>query len=90
MEEEGEMPNRTLCDVLKDMRKCVETLNFAMLLSLVEEAQILGNRMEAGLWDQKDITRLQENKRELKKEVNDLEQKAKSLKTQNNLKEDKS
>lgn len=84
------MPNRTLCDVLKDMRKCVETLNFAMLLSLVEEAQILGNRMEAGLWDQKDITRLQENKRELKKEVNDLEQKAKSLKTQNNLKEDKS
>jgi predicted nuclease with TOPRIM domain len=48
------MPNRTLCDVLAEMRTCYETRNFSYFLGLIEEAQHMGNRMEAGLWDQRD------------------------------------
>lgn len=77
---EEEMPNRTLCDVLSDMRKCFKTLNFSQLNSLIEEAQILGNRMEAALWDQKDVTQLQKEKSELKSEVHNLQQQVQKLK----------
>lgn len=59
--------NRTLCDVLEDMRKCAETTNFGPLRALIEEAQIMGNRMEAGLHGVKDLNRLQEEISKLKK-----------------------
>jgi hypothetical protein len=35
--------NRTLCDVLDYMRRCILTYNFASLMSLIEEAQIMCN-----------------------------------------------
>jgi len=41
--------HRTLCDVLKEMRQCYETRNFGYLPGLIEEAQSMGNRMEAKL-----------------------------------------
>mgnify|MGYP003112280205 CR=1 FL=1 len=47
--------NRYICTVLEEMRKCIETLNFSILPSLIEEAQILANRMEAKLMDVKDL-----------------------------------
>lgn len=47
-------PYRTLCDVLNDLRKCYETRNFAAVLGLVEEAQMMGDRMEAALETYKD------------------------------------
>lgn len=50
--------NRHLCDVLEDLRKCYETRNFAPVLGLIEEAQIMGNRMESGLRDVKDLKAL--------------------------------
>lgn len=48
-------PHRTLCDVLDDLRKCYTTRNFASLLGLVEEAQMMGHRMEAALEEYKDM-----------------------------------
>lgn len=47
--------NRTLCDVLADMRKCQDTHNYSPLAGLIEEAQVMGNRIEAALNDQKDL-----------------------------------
>jgi len=47
------MPHRFLCDVLKEMRDCWKTRNFANLKALIEEAQWMGNRMEAALGENK-------------------------------------
>lgn len=66
------MPNRTICAVLSEMRKAIETLNFSYLAGLIEEVQTLANRMEAALWDQQDINRLRDEKNKLKNEVKQL------------------
>ncbi len=71
--------NRTLCDVLRDMRKCDETKNYAPLLSLIEEAKIMGNRMEAGLNDKHDYKELRQQYKELRKEYKRLKTKKKEL-----------
>lgn len=72
--------NRTMCDVLEEMRKCYETRNFAHLLGLIEEAQHLANKMEAGLADKQDLKSLNEERHELKKEVGSLRDELKTLK----------
>jgi len=41
--------NRTMCEVLDEMRKCNELRNYSALLGLIEEVQIMGNRMESPL-----------------------------------------
>ena len=43
------MPYRTMCCVLDEMRKCFKTRNFSYLDALIEEIQVMGNKMEAGL-----------------------------------------
>ena len=58
--------HRVLCDVLGEMRTCVKTLNFAPMLSLIEEVQSMGNRMEAALGDQKHLVDLQDEIKKLK------------------------
>lgn len=75
----GYYPNRTLCDVLEEMRKCNEVRNYAPLLSLIEEVQLLGNRMESGLEDLKDHRSLLEDISELKKELKALKKQKKEL-----------
>ncbi len=40
-------PNRYICTVFEEMRKLDANKNYSSLLSLIEEAQILANRMEA-------------------------------------------
>lgn len=65
--------NRTLCDVLSDMRTCVKTLNFSYLIGLIEEAQTMGYRMEASLYDKNDIKDSHEKIKKLKAEIKDLE-----------------
>lgn len=65
--------NRTLCDVLSEMRDCHKTRNYAILLSLIEEAQSMGNRMEAGLADVSDL-------REIREEVSDARKNLKEVK----------
>jgi len=79
--------NRTLCDVLEDMRNCFDTRNFTPLSGLIEEAQIMGNKMEAALFDKDDISEWAEAKALLKKEIEklfkqkeDLEKAVKKLK----------
>ena len=68
------MPNRLLCTVLDEMRECVKTSNFSYLSGLIEEAQSLGNRMEAHLYDMKDHDRLLDDIRDLKKKKNKLKE----------------
>lgn len=66
------MPNRTLCNVLEEMRKCYETRNFSGIMGLIEEAQSMGNRMEASLYDKHDMLAVQKKIKELKKERDEL------------------
>lgn len=68
-------PNRTLCDVLEDMRRCHKTLNFALLSSLIEEVQTIGNRMESALWDQKDFESADKLFKQLKVKIKKMESK---------------
>jgi cell division protein FtsB len=65
--------------VFDEMRKCNETRNYAYLLSLIEEAQSMANRMEAALGNVKDIKKLSETRSELKAEVKKLEEKVVKL-----------
>jgi hypothetical protein len=71
--------NRTLCDVLEEMRKCVQTLNFGPLPGLIEEAQSMGNRMEAALGDDKDLQAMHDEWHRLKKELGELRKEHKAL-----------
>lgn len=72
-------PNRTVCELLEEMRKLWETRNFAPMLGIIEEIQIAANAMEAGLSDQKDILQLREDKSALVREIKELEKKAREL-----------
>lgn len=56
--------NRNLCEVFEEMRTMHKTRNYSYLLGLIEEAQTMGNRMEAGL-DDKSVT-IRRLKKELK------------------------
>jgi len=73
------MPNRMLCTVFEEMRDCVKTLNFSYLLGLIEEAQSLGSRMEAHLYDIKDFNRLHNDIKVLKKKRKKLEEKVEEV-----------
>ena len=73
------MANRYLCSVLDEMRECNKTLNFSYLLGLIEEAQTLANRMEAKLYDLKDLERLHDDIKDLKKKKKKLEEKIEEL-----------
>jgi hypothetical protein len=69
-----EKMNRTICDVLEEMRACNKTKNYAGLDGLIEEAQSMANRMEAGLYDQKDFQRMKKDYKELKKKLEKAEE----------------
>ena len=73
------MPNRLICAVLDEMRDCVKTLNFSYLPGLIEEAQSLGNRMEAHLYEIKDYNRLHKDIKALKKKKKKLENKVEEV-----------
>ena len=67
--------NRTMCDVLKEMRSVNESAERTpvLMLSLIEEMQIMGNRMEAGLHMQKDIKDAHKYIKDIKAEIKSLE-----------------
>lgn len=69
--------NRVMCDVLEEMRKCHETRNYGYLSGLIEEAQSMANRMEAGLSDKYDFQKLNVLIKERKKEIKALDDKIK-------------
>lgn len=60
-------PARTICGVLEDMRKCYQTYNFQAIGSLIEECQMLANRMEAVI----ETEQTYESRREKLRGVND-------------------
>ena len=65
-------PSRTLCDVLEGMREANKTRNYGYLLGLIEEAQYLGNRMEAALSDKKKVEDYRDEIKVLKEEYKNL------------------
>ena len=73
------MINRTICDTLEEMRKCYETRNFSYILGLIEEAQTLANRMEAKLYDAREIKHLREMISELEEKKDSLRKQIKKL-----------
>lgn len=68
----GFYPNRTVCAVLDEMREIDKVKNYSGLLSLIEEVQIMANRMEAALMDKKDVLSAREYISELKIEIDKL------------------
>lgn len=81
--------NRVLCTVLDEMRKLDSTKNYSSLLSLIEEAQSMGNRMESALYDKKDLNRAREEVKKLKEEIKLLEEEKKNLNKELGKKENK-
>ena len=73
-------PNRYICSVFDEMRECIKTLNFSYMKSLIEEAQVMANRMEAALSDQSDVRELSEQRRKLNKELKALYEERTKLK----------
>ncbi len=67
--------NRYICDVLEEMRTSTKTLNFALIPSLIEEVQMMANRMEMALHDMKDLEQLKMDIVEKKEELKKLEKK---------------
>lgn len=80
---------RTMCDVLEEMRVCVKTLNFGGLLGMVEEAQTMGNRMEAGLGMNRDVKSLTKDIHNLKEAREKLKEEVQALIDQRGLLEKK-
>lgn len=81
------MPNRYVCDVLKEIREAYKKRHYVLIPGLVEEAQTMVNRMESALADYKDIgyeekhlSRLKKDRRKLEKEISELEDKLEGLK----------
>jgi len=70
---------RYMCDILGDMRDCYKTHNFSYLPSLIEELQYRANRMEDRLHRIKDIVYVEQTRDELKKEVEELEEKKRDI-----------
>lgn len=69
------MPNRTVCQVLSEMRECTKTQNYSYLLGLIEEVQTMVNRMEAGLYDKSDFKYDLRTHKKLKKEIKKMQEK---------------
>lgn len=64
--------NRTMCDVLEELRKCDETKNYSYFLGLIEEAQSMANRMEAKIQSISDYEHLKDKCKELEERKNNL------------------
>ena len=81
------MPNRTMCEVLGEMRKCFQTYNFSPMLGLIEEVQSMGNRMEAALQDKGDISYYTKERDNLGREIKFLEQRKQELEAEDGQEE---
>nr|AKH46777.1 hypothetical protein [uncultured marine virus] len=71
---------RTLCEVLEEMRACYKTRNFCNMDGLIEEAQSMGNRMEARLEEMKEYDNLHKTIKELEKKKKTLQKETKEKK----------
>jgi len=73
-------PNRTLCNVLEDMRNADKTKNYSYLVGLIEELQVLANRMEAALGDKRDYNEIRDELKTAKKGLIELDKKIEARK----------
>ena len=73
--------NRTLCGVFEEMRTYVKIIKdneyvaqiqWNVLISLIEEAQIIGNRLEGAIMDGHDLQHLHDEISAKKKELREL------------------
>lgn len=80
--------NRTICDVLEEMRKAYETRNFSFILGHIEEAQTMANKMEAALTDKKDLQWYAEEKKKILEELKKLDKELEDKKTELGKKDD--
>ena len=67
--------NRTLCDVLKEIRDLDKTRNYSSLLGLIHEAQSMANRMEAALGDNRDYREYREKAKQAHEEYRKIKEK---------------
>lgn len=74
--------NRYLCAVIEDMRRMYSTYNFSGMLSLIEEVQVLGNRMEGAIDDKSDLESLHDDIKAGKKELKQIRKEIKALQDQ--------
>lgn len=74
------MPNRTLCQVLEELRKLNEARNYSSLAGYIEEIQGLANKMEAALFDKKDVEQYGKRRHELRAQVKELKKEIEDLK----------
>ena len=73
------MPNRYICSVLDEMREADKSKNYSYMRGLIEEAQVLVNRMEAALYDKKDLVRAHDECKKVKAKKEKLEQEIEKL-----------
>lgn len=71
--------HRYLCDVLEEMRTADKGKNYSYMGALIEEVQVLGNRMEAALGEKQDCEWYHNKGKELEAANKDLEAKKKKL-----------
>jgi hypothetical protein len=71
--------NRFVCEVLEEMRTCVKTMNFSYLAGLIEEVQVIANRMEAALGDNRDYLLYMERLHKAKQAAKEAEAISKGL-----------
>jgi len=64
--------NRYLCDVIDEMRTANKSRNYSYLEGLIEEVQVMGNRMESALEENRSVRQAHERLEDLKKEYNEL------------------
>ena len=64
--------NRYICTVLEEMRACFKTLNFAPIPGLIEEAQVMADRMESSIEDKNDLDNMHDRRTELRAELKKL------------------
>lgn len=73
------MPHRYICTVLDEMRDCLKTNNFSYLHGLIEEAQMMGNRMESRIYEVKEWEELQKEIKELEAKLEKMRAEEKEL-----------
>lgn len=73
------MPNRYICSVFEEMREAHKSRNYSYLKGLIEEAQVLANRMEAAISTKNDVKYMEKRAKKLKKDIERLEEKKEEL-----------
>ena len=67
--------DRTICEVLEEMRVCNKTRNYGPLEAAIEEAQLMANRMENAIQKANGIKEIDASYRKAKKQLKEINEK---------------